>query len=121
MDDIDTAGDTDLFCKNCHDVSYPHTQWSTNMSGKGFACVECHVMVPHGSPVSRLIGYQNFIAPYNLNGNTLKLDGWRKRPYDIADLGLQSAAYSTNGSCSSGMGVGCHSTDAGGYDPFPLP
>ena len=130
MDDIGNSGDTGLFCKNCHNPAYPHTQWSNNMSNRGFKCVECHVVVPHGSPVSRLIGYYNFPEPYNYGGNSLKLDGWVKRAYNINDLGLKSAAYSQNASCTGGGGGGggggCHATDnsasfTNGYDANPYP
>lgn len=117
MDDIGNAGDTGLFCKNCHDPSYPHTQWSMNMSGKGYTCVTCHMAIPHGSPVSRLIGYNTFPAPYNYGGNSLQMIGWKKRAYNIADLGDNQAAYATH---AGGM-MGCHGTDYGGYDANLMP
>ncbi len=121
MDDINVAGidpgDDGLFCKNCHDIARPHTDWSTQMSGKGFQCVECHVTVPHGSPVSRLLGYANFPSPYNYNGNSLKMDGYRKSIY--TDLNNKDV-YSPN----CGGGNGCHNNDDsanGAYDANPFP
>ena len=83
--------DTGLFCKNCHDINYPHSQWQAPMgpvnsafgTAPGFwvkptDCVACHVAIPHGSPVSRLIGYKNFPSPYNYKGNSLKMQGYKK-------------------------------------------
>jgi hypothetical protein len=129
MDDILASGDSvGLFCKNCHIPGTPHTEWSMNMSGKGYQCVECHVTVPHGSPVSRLMGYSGWPAPYNYLGNSLKMFGWVKRPYDVNDQGDNKAAYATHTG-----GANCHQSDNsatwaswpdGGYDAnlmAPLP
>jgi len=115
MDDLINGTDQGLFCKNCHIPGTPHTVWSTNMSGKGYQCVECHMAIPHGSPTSRIIGYNTFPAPYNYGGNSLRLIGWKKRPYDPLDVGLESAAYATH------AGMGCHGTNAGGYDANLMP
>ncbi len=117
MDDIGNAGDTGLFCKNCHDPAYPHTQWRNNMSNRGFKCVECHVVVPHGSPISRLIGYTNFPEPYNYGGNSLKMTGWKKSAYDINNLGNRTSAYAP----ACGGGGMCHNSNVGGYDANPYP
>jgi len=60
-------------------------------------CVNCHVAVPHGSKRSRLIGYNTDISPYNYNGNSLKITGFKK------------AATPT------GYGVGNCATNCGGH------
>ncbi|MCW8895586.1 cytochrome c3 family protein [Sulfurimonas sp.] len=117
MDDIGTAGDSDLFCKNCHDVAHPHDKWRNQMANKGYACVECHVVVPHGSPVSRLMGYYTFPEPYNYNGNMLKMTGWKKKAYDPNDVGTRTNAYSPG----CGGGGMCHNSNAGGYDLNVMP
>lgn len=119
MDDIVNGTDTGVICKNCHDIAYPHTNWWNKMANKGFACVECHVAVPHGSPVSRLIGYDTFPAPYNYNGNMLKMTGFRKN--DGATVQNTDVWAPNNAACS---GNSCHrNSDAanGAYDVDPYP
>jgi hypothetical protein len=137
MDDLIAAADGDgtatdgLFCKNCHEPSTPHTYWRNNMSGGGYTCVTCHVVIPHGSPVSRLIGYRTFKAPYNFGGNSLQLEGWAKRKYKPDDQGMRTAAYA---STNCGGRNGCHKNDnsstivydgveifTNGYDTAPIP
>ncbi len=125
MDDIGIAGidpgDDGLFCKNCHDIAYPHDQWWNKMANKGFKCIECHVAVPHGSPVSRLLGYDTFPAPYNYTDATepngwLKMSGYRKN-----DIVNQKDVWApNNNSCN---GSNCHlNSDAatGAYDDVPV-
>lgn len=126
MDDIGIAGidpgDDGVFCKNCHDIAYPHTIWLQKMAGKGFTCITCHVAVPHGSPVSRLLGYNTFPAPYNYGGNSLALYGYRK--IDVANPSNKDAhSLFDNGTfkCSGGT---CHTTDDsanGTYDANVMP
>ncbi|WP_457625721.1 cytochrome c3 family protein [Persephonella sp.] len=121
------GGTTDgLFCVNCHNLENAEVhQFKGNggccggMGGGGmgggfadFPCVYCHVAVPHGSPVSRLIGYDNFPEPYNYMGNSLKLDGFVKNNV------LQKWDASSNSSTCR-----CHRMGMGGgnYDPNPYP
>ncbi|MDQ1340280.1 MAG: hypothetical protein QG567_1437, partial [Campylobacterota bacterium] len=117
MDDLKNNTDQELFCKNCHNPDEPHTLWMNAMANKGFTCVQCHVAVPHGSPVSRLIGYGTFPAPYNYGGNSLAAtgagSGYRKDIYTDVDA---NDYYSTH--ASGGM---CHPTNAGGYDANLMP
>ena len=111
MGDIGTSADTGLFCKNCHDLSYPHQEWWRRMSRINITCVSCHVTVPHGSPVSRLIGYSNFPIPYNYNGNSLRIQGFRKNDFfDNRDVYAPGCG-----------GRRCHRTNDGGYDLNPFP
>ena len=81
-----------------------------------FPCIYCHIAVPHGSPVSRLIGYSNFPQPYNYNGNSLKLTGFVKN-----NILRKSDARSDSWTCrchrmGGGMGGG-----GGNYDFNPYP
>ncbi len=124
--DIQTDGNVpDLFCANCHNLNYPHKQWSWRMARFDIACVECHVAVPHGSPVSRLIGYTNFPEPYNYNHNGTK---------QLVIKGYKKANPSTNTSASNVYAPGCgggrchggqdypYADNGAGYDPVdPLP
>ena len=105
-----------LFCANCHNLNYPHKQWGGRMGSLNIACVTCHVAVPHGSPVSRLIGYTNFPSPYNYNG-MLVIKGYRK----ASSSTTISASNVYAPSCGGG---GCHrrqrlpyADNGGGYDP----
>lgn len=121
MDDLGQDGtvdpaldDTGLFCKNCHDPERPHTDWWNKMAGKGYQCVECHVAIPHGSPVSRLFGYSSFPAPYNYGGISLKTTlGYRKNAFTIVDSADISSTHAG--------GNGCHGANAGGYDLNVMP
>jgi len=116
----------ELFCNNCHDIPWimqnvsPHDSWLRRGIMQTTPCVGCHVAIPHGSPVSRLLGYSYFPEPYNYkdeNGNyMLKLDGYKK-DYNGGDWNLGDAgdAYSTAPECAGGR---CHSTYQGGYDCY---
>lgn len=115
--DIGNAGDTGVLCKNCHDIKHPHDKWTSYMSRAAIPCVQCHVAIPHGSPVSRLIGYNTFPAPYNYGGTSLKMTGWKKGFYNAADVGTRGNAYSPD----CGGGGMCHNTNNGGYDQNLMP
>lgn len=128
MDDIVAGTDTGVFCKNCHDIAYPHDQWWNKMANKGYKCIECHVGVPHGSPTSRLLGYYSFPSPYNYTDATepngwLKMQGYRKNdganvdPLDVWADGSQSG----DNTCD---GMTCHRSNdsvAGAYDENLMP
>jgi len=104
------TGSDGIFCANCHDLSKAKVHKNKANLGMSLACVNCHVAVPHGSPVSRLIGYKSFPEPYNYNGTSLRLEGFRKNPEGY----LHDNAYALPGN-----GCNCHSTNAGAYDSYP--
>ena len=119
MDDLKNNTDQGLFCANCHDPDRPHTDWWNKMANRGLQCVQCHVTVPHGSPVSRLIGYRGWPLPYNYGGNKLAMEGYRKNTFTQVD---QNDVYAPSDAACSGMG--CHGTDDsanGAYDANPYP
>ena len=112
-DDIGTVGDAGLFCKNCHDLNEPHkNQWNSWMRNRNYDCVECHVAVPHGSPISRLIGYDTFPSPYNYNGTSLRFTRY-----------IKNSVTDANDVAGSGCGGGmCHGGNSvPGYDPNLMP
>lgn len=120
LGDIQNMTDAGVICKNCHNISHPHDKWTGSMAAGGrqnTACIECHVSVPHGSPVSRLIGYSTFPAPYNYGGNSLKMSGWKKKAYDPNDVGTRTNAYAP----ACGGGMRCHNSNTGGFDPNLMP
>lgn len=125
LTDIFNGTDTGVICKNCHDILVPHANWTQNMKNqaRNTPCVGCHVAVPHGSPVSRLIGYSTWPAPYNYGGNSLKMLGWVKNGiYNPLDPGTKNNAWtSTPTTCVNGMGTACHGTSAATYDANLMP
>lgn len=76
------AANTALFCKNCHPI-YSSSSWKNDVHGEsrhsGYACVECHVAVPHGSKNSRLIAFSTDPAPYDYNNSYAKITSYTKR------------------------------------------
>lgn len=79
---------TDLFCMNCHpdptsaDSNNAHTKSDHQSSGKG-NCTFCHLRVPHGGKVSRLInadggGLPARYHPDGNNGGTQYLTQFKK-------------------------------------------
>ncbi len=118
-----------LFCKNCHPI-YPggsENGWYNNVhsqsGGMGgghqdMNCVECHVAVPHGSKRSRLIGYGTNATspdplPYNYNGNSLKITGFKKAATPTSYVG--SGMGDPN--CATAGISGCHGNSITDPDP----
>ncbi len=105
----------DLFCVNCHPI-YSGGSFKNSVHSKGahqsssVKCITCHVVIPHGSKRSRLIGYASDPYPYNYNGtgtyNKLVITGFRKAsgPFN----------YSFSNCSMSGV---CHWTQSNTYDP----
>ncbi|MCF6330926.1 MAG: hypothetical protein L3I99_05200, partial [Sulfurimonas sp.] len=113
--DISKAGEADLFCKNCHNLSNSHRDIWNTMNFMDYACVTCHVAIPHGSPVSRLIGYDTFPSPYNYQGQfggTLQFTRYIKN--NIVDANDVAGFGCGGGSCHGGNSVP-------GYDPNIMP
>jgi hypothetical protein len=94
----DNAGTADgLFCLNCHSStlrSTPHT----NQSAHRVACTGCHLRVPHGGKVQRLIRTTNTPAPYADTGTAAQLGHYN-----------HSASLSQS-SCGAGCQTGTHPT-----------
>jgi predicted CxxxxCH...CXXCH cytochrome family protein len=126
LSDVTSTGPADLFCRNCHPIrdgsgwkNNVHSQ-SMGMGGghQNITCVECHVAVPHGAKRSRLIGYGTNAtnpdpAPYDYNGNSLKITGFRKAssPTDYNQKGPGDHNCTTSGI------MGCHGNSITDPDP----
>ncbi len=114
--DIFNGGDSNLFCKNCHDLTVPTVhkfkggEFAPAWPAMNTTCVTCHVAVPHGSSISRLLGYVGFPEPYNYNGNSLKLDGYVKNTHSFIDT---SHAFSYAPECTS-----CHDNTSKIFEDF---
>ncbi|MEK7389417.1 MAG: cytochrome c3 family protein [Elusimicrobiota bacterium] len=106
---------TNLFCVNCHPL-YVNGSFTNNVHNKddhrknGVTCITCHVVVPHGSRRSRLIGYASDPKPYNYGGpgtyDKLVIEGFRK---------ASSRTGYDKDNCSS-RATGCH-TGSGSFEP----
>lgn len=110
------AGTKDgLFCLNCHTVR-PATgvnNWHSNSNVTGgqhgsnaiMACVSCHIRVPHGGKISRLLQTTNAPARYKSNGNgaTSSFANWGSSTVNIKGSAFASGSFkSTCGQHSSG-------------------
>lgn len=120
--DIDstTADAPDLFCQNCHrtEAVTIHVFKSDRTRFSNMVCVNCHVGIPHGSKVSRLIAYNTMPHPYNFNNNA-KIKGFRAPGaynYTTTNRGRGNMWTSDTGTCS------CHGSATGTpatYDVYP--
>jgi predicted CxxxxCH...CXXCH cytochrome family protein len=104
------AGTRDgLFCLNCHTVR-PATgvnNWHSNSNVTGgqhgsnaiMACTSCHIRVPHGGKISRLLQTTKAPARYKSNGNgaTSSFDFWGTSTVNIKGSAFSSANF--NSSC----------------------
>ena len=118
LDDIKNnrnAWQNTLFCVNCHPL-FSGMRFENEVHQKGMhqssatKCITCHIVVPHGSKRSRLIGYASDVRPYNYSGagtyEKLVITGFRKA------TGPNSYSRSN---CS--MNSVCHGTQSNIYDP----
>ena len=100
-----------LFCLNCHTIR-PATggnNWHSNSDITGgqhgtnaiVACASCHIRVPHGGKISRLLQATNAPARYMSNGNgaTSSYDSWGSNTTGAIKGSTMSSA-SFNSSCS---------------------
>lgn len=109
-----------LFCYNCHPSTAPsnhvHTKEGVHMSS---ACVECHIRVPHGGKVSRLMAAAGTTWPGNLpkryapDGNGNRANTWFMQKFTkassyssyIKDNCLGTGNNVSGGSCGSHSGT----------------
>lgn len=106
------AGLSGLFCTNCHPVrdsggykNNAHTEM--NDRNPNIACTGCHVLVPHGSKMSRLIGSRN---------NMPARYAYQNNPANNLVTAFSKASgpnnYSEN-NCANSCSGGKHPTTAG--------
>jgi hypothetical protein len=74
--DTSIGTDDGLFCANCHTIDASNHVHSDDGDHRSAPCVSCHIRVPHGGKVSRLIAAANASNPltilparYAPNGN----------------------------------------------------
>jgi hypothetical protein len=81
-----------LFCLNCHTLkSTPHTNQSQHSA---LACTQCHIRIPHGGKVKRLIRTTNTPAPYADTGVAASLNAY--------------SGGNAQGACGAGCSTGTH-------------
>ena len=101
------AGTTNgLFCLNCHPILNSNTYHSSSATKRtshrsfNMACVNCHIRVPHGGKIGRLLITTNAPARYKANGN-----GGYSGTLTITKMPAQGGTISSF-SCSSGEHTG---------------
>ena len=95
------------WCNNCHfdtaTISGGHGAHQSAMTG----CYQCHIVIPHGGKMSRLIGDRDNSMParyaYNNTNTTMQIQSFTKRANN---------AYTSAGSCQAACD-GKHSAAAG--------
>jgi predicted CxxxxCH...CXXCH cytochrome family protein len=104
-----------LFCLNCHTVTASNN-WHSNAdvattggrhgSNAIMACASCHVRVPHGGKISRLLQTTNAPARYKSNGNgaTSSYNGWGPTTGTVKGSTVSSANFKA--SCGTHSGTG---------------
>jgi predicted CxxxxCH...CXXCH cytochrome family protein len=94
-----------LFCLNCHTLSSTnvmHTAintWSSSHQSFNVVCVNCHIRVPHGGKIGRLLATANVPGRLKASGNN-SWDG----SYNINSFMATGAAIGFN--CSNGSHSG---------------
>ena len=109
---------TGLFCLNCHPLrqsAVPKATWYNNVHTEhdgdqlnNVACIRCHILVPHGGKMSRLIGDNDgtMPAPYAYLG-TISNMYVRKFTKASTPTGYQkSYCYSSSTGCSKHNNAG---------------
>ncbi len=104
-----------LFCRNCHTITASNN-WHANGDVTGgehggnaiMACASCHVRVPHGGKVSRLLQTVNAPARYRSNGSTAtsSFDFWGTSSTNIKGSSFSSANFNSSCSQHNSGGVG---------------
>ncbi|MHB1135882.1 MAG: multiheme c-type cytochrome [Coriobacteriia bacterium] len=87
------------FCSNCHPNIRGNQAHIKNNLHKSGPCIQCHIQIPHGGGMSRLIGDSNDSMParyaYNNDKTTIKVGSFRKQAnplnYTTADCTVTSS------------------------------
>jgi predicted CxxxxCH...CXXCH cytochrome family protein len=105
-----------LFCLNCHTIrpASGGNNWHINSNTTGgqhggsaiMACVSCHVRVPHGGKISRLLQTTNAPARYQSNGNGATSSFTQFGPTTGTIKGSTVSSSNFNSSCGEHSGTG---------------
>ncbi|MBI5655304.1 MAG: hypothetical protein HZC44_00160, partial [Geobacter sp.] len=102
-----------LFCLNCHTVNTSNHVHGENGDHQTMPCVGCHIRVPHGGKVSRLMNATNSATPLTIlparyapdgnGGGTVYLRKFTRAAN--ANSYSKSNCYSTASACNDHKGV----------------
>ncbi len=102
------------WCANCHTIRATGELHAANHTG--FNCYECHIVVPHGGKMSRLLGSgaagTGMPARYAYQGNIANTHLWAHTKQ------AASSAWTTTSICQTGCATGTHDT-GGQTDTWP--
>ncbi len=98
-----TTDPTANFCFNCHTWDYGGAGHTDKDTKHAVACVGCHIRVPHGGKISRLINTNTTgkiarYSPDGTGGGTIYLNEFKKASYNNY---AKEDCYSTNSSCDN--------------------
>jgi len=106
---VDDSTSKGLFCLNCHAVANANNVHTIHAGFDKGRCVKCHIVVPHGSLQSRLIGNYYLPVPYNYElyfYNRNGILGFRKAaPYE--SYTMDNCYTSSDASCGGHGGPDC--------------
>jgi predicted CxxxxCH...CXXCH cytochrome family protein len=90
---------TNNFCSNCHDV----TQALVHRD-HGYACTVCHIRVPHGGKIPRLLATPTAGLParYQLSGWPPLLSGVQAGPYSGLEIGRSNCSAACGSHSATG-------------------
>ncbi|HJV39954.1 MAG TPA: hypothetical protein VJ528_14035, partial [Geothrix sp.] len=87
------------WCTNCHTLTLSNNTAHNTGNHSGYQCWNCHIVIPHGGKMSRLIGYSGSGTTmparyaYNNTVSNMKITGFKKP--------TSATGYSQDGSCQT--------------------
>ena len=87
------------WCANCHTMTLSNNTGHNTGNHNGYQCWNCHIVIPHGSKMSRLMGYSGAGTTmparyaYNNTVSNMKITGFKKP--------TSATGYSQDGSCQT--------------------
>lgn len=107
-----TASGDDPFCANCHPSITANKVHARNNTHKATPCVSCHILIPHGGGMSRLLGDGDGAMParyaYGNDKSNMKIASFTKRAdpatYTRNDCRVTATATACSGSTAHTAG-----------------
>jgi len=102
---LDTGGQTGILCDRCHEGMKNQTVHIKATVHKNAPCYRCHIVVPHGGKLQRLIGDCDSTMPdrYGYNGSKsavyVRSYKWESNTsdYDTSDCAVSNAGCVSGG------------------------
>jgi hypothetical protein len=109
----DVYGGDRPFCMNCHPSVGANKVHARAQAHKNARCTNCHILVPHGGGMSRLLGDGDGAMParyaYDNNKSTMYIASFTKR-LDPNTYVKGDCTVTTSGNPSCGTSVGGHAS-----------